>query len=433
MSKRADGKGSPSADRRQATTPSEEPEEGEVSDEPGPSTANHEKAYSDASDSPKGFAKIPLPFKSRSKAEPRSQPEARTRVPGTYDRPSGRGVYPPPNAYDRWPPGERDHGYHDYHGTHLGYYEHDYRDARYGQSSRYGGADTYIPSYESNAHDSRHSRPSEHYVNDDGDIERARHRADERERPVSRSPRPPAPHRLPKRPTPSPPRRRRDDLYRPHSPNLPASSRGRHESNYDDHPRPPGFEHLPPRPRSPSELQDSGKSLALIADAVPTHYLPRTDGKFRINAKLRASSGTEHRQLINQLDLGAELAQPPPPPEEHPAPSPVQNGAHDFANGAPPPPTDEPPPIPPPLVPKPPEPLPPVLNGSFSSAPLATQQAEPPKGESSSKGVPAIKATGTKILRPQEAELEAYGRVFIGVDKLSDFELLNKLGEGTFG
>lgn len=285
MSKRRGEKGSPSAERRQPATSHEEPEEGEVSDDPGPSTANHDKAYSDASDSPKGFAKIPLPFKSRGKADPRPLPEPRTRVPGSYDRPSGHGVYPLPNAYDRWPPDERDRDHHDYRGTHSSYYGYDYRDARYDQSSRYGGADSYIPNYESN-----------------------------------------------ERPTPSPPRRRRDDLYRP------------------------GFEHLPPRPRSPSELP------------------------------------------------------PPPPPPPPPAPPPLQNGAPDFVNGVPPPTTDEPPPVVP-----------------------ATQQPEPPKGEPLSKRVPIIKAAGTKFMRPPEAELEAYGRTFTGVDRLSDFELLNKLGEGTFG
>ena len=73
-----------------------------------------------------------------------------------------------------------------------------------------------------------------------------------------------------------------------------------------------------------------------------------------------------------------------------------------------------------------------MLNGSSSSIVPATQSATP-KGETSSKGVPVIKVAGTKIMRPLEAELEAYDRIFTGVDKLSDFELLNKLGEGTFG
>jgi len=429
MLKGTDGQGSSSAERRQPATPPEEPEEGEVSDDPGPSTANHDK-HSDASDSPRGFAKIPLPFKSRSKAEPRPQQEPRTRVPGSYDRPTGHGIYHAPNAYDRWPPDERDRGYHDYRATHSGYYEYDYRDARYDQSSRYGGADSYVPNYKSNAYDSRHPQPSDHYINDGGEYDRARYRADDRERPVSHSPLPSAPHRLPKRPTPSPPRRGRDDSYRPHSPNLPPG-RGRNDSNYDDYARPPGFEHLPPRPRSPHELQDS-KSLVPDTDSIPTHYLPRTDGKFRINTKLRVSGGAEHRQVVNQLDPDAEATQPPPPPEEPPAPSPAQDTAPEFVNGVPPPPTDEPPPIPPPLVPRPPEPLPPMLNGSSSSVVPATQ-SETPKGETSSKGVPVIKVAGTKIMRPLEAELEAYDRIFIGVDKLSEFELLNKLGEGTFG
>ncbi|KAF9509656.1 hypothetical protein BS47DRAFT_1396698 [Hydnum rufescens UP504] len=47
--------------------------------------------------------------------------------------------------------------------------------------------------------------------------------------------------------------------------------------------------------------------------------------------------------------------------------------------------------------------------------------------------VPHLKATGTRTMRPPEKESDAFGRNFVGVDKLSDFELLNKLGEGTFG
>jgi hypothetical protein len=47
--------------------------------------------------------------------------------------------------------------------------------------------------------------------------------------------------------------------------------------------------------------------------------------------------------------------------------------------------------------------------------------------------VPHLKATGSRTMRPPEKEFDAFGRNFVGVDKLSDFELLNKLGEGTFG
>ena len=49
------------------------------------------------------------------------------------------------------------------------------------------------------------------------------------------------------------------------------------------------------------------------------------------------------------------------------------------------------------------------------------------------RGVRMLKATGTTSMRSEEDEFAAYQRNFSGVDKLSDFELLNKLGEGTFG
>lgn len=67
----------------------------------------------------------------------------------------------------------------------------------------------------------------------------------------------------------------------------------------------------PPWPRSPDELQDNSKSLAPVADSVPTHYLPGTDRKFRIDRKLRVSGGAEHQQVVNQFDPEATQALPP--------------------------------------------------------------------------------------------------------------------------
>lgn len=431
MSRRTGSNQSPSASRRRPETLPEEPEEGELSDEPGPSTASQarDRAASDASDSPKGFAKIPLPFKPRNKTDARPAKEVRSKGPRSYDRPSEPAIHPMSNAYDRWPPNERDRSYPDYRGVYPGHGELDYRDARYDPSARYAGPDTYVPSYNSDVYDHRRSRPSELYPTEESDYDHSRRRDDERESYAPRSPTLPGPHRLPKRPSLSPGRRRRDDdVYRPRSPDVSLSSRI--DPPYDEYHRPIRNFELPPRPPSPSDLSNDPRNALPPNPSMPNTYLPQTEGKFRINVKLRSQSSIPERATVNHLDPDMEPPNPPVPSKHPPVPLP-QNGVDDFLNGAPPPPTDEPPPIPPPFVPKYPVPPPPGINGLTKPADSTAEY--PTKVESSSKGVPLIKATGTKNMRSPEAEMEAYNRTFLGVDKLADYELMNKLGEGTFG
>lgn len=414
MSKRKADYDLPGASRRRPASPDDGPEEGELSDEPGPSRAanDREKAYSDASDSPPQSSSIPLPFKSRAKAEPRPAPEVRPRIPASYDPPRAHGVYPQRGVYERWPD-DRERAYDHHRSSYPTYHEHEYRDARY-EPPRHGG-DSYVPAYGSGGYDDRRTRQYDSYVPDDTNYEHDRYRTEPP--PIHHSPN--QPHRLPKRPSPSPPRRRRDDSYRPRSPDLPPAPRDRYDPSYDDYSRPSGgYDHLPSRPRSPSPPRtyppdDFDRPFRPIDE--PSHVLPPTEGKFRINAKPRAPNAAAR----NILDPDVELTDSHPPPPTGLPPSP--NGHYDFSNGAPPPPSEEPPPIPP-FDSRLAAPVPPPPNGV-----PATQQAEV------SKGVPVIKATGTKLLRSTEAEQEAYGRAFVGVDKLSDFELLNKLGEGTFG
>ncbi|KAF8306766.1 Pkinase-domain-containing protein [Clavulina sp. PMI_390] len=399
----------------------EEPEEGELSDDPQPSSSararggRDKSSASEASNSPDGPSNIPLPFKPKSRPEPKPAPKSdlsRQRVPRSYDRPPDDYPPYPHNTYDRWPPKERDHSYGEYQRGYSDYYDNDYRDS------------------------SRHPRPPDSYP-DSGGYERGNWRDDDRNQSSSRSA---GPHRLPRRPSPSPEGRKRGDSYRPRSPNLYGDTTSRNDSFYDEGST--RSHHLV----SPNLNATEDSSLPPSSS---TSYLPQTDGKLRLNFKTsKSTQSLESRSSINVLEPVSEPSTqaPPPPPNDAPPPfPPSENFSQLVINGAPPPPAEEPPPIPPPLIPKnyppPPAHLANGLNGAHSAVPAAStsagsieQPVSAPRLDSSAPTrVPIIKATGTKILRPPEAELSAYNRTFAGVDKLADFELLNKLGEGTFG
>lgn len=72
------------------------------------------------------------------------------------------------------------------------------------------------------------------------------------------------------------------------------------------------------------------------------------------------------------------------------------------------------------------------------SAP-ATRKATPaPPKEAQVKAGPSttplvIKKMRTPVRRTREDEKAAYGRVFVGCGQRDDYDIMTKLGEGTFG
>lgn len=72
------------------------------------------------------------------------------------------------------------------------------------------------------------------------------------------------------------------------------------------------------------------------------------------------------------------------------------------------------------------------------SAPATRKVSPAPPKEAQVKAGPsvtpiAIKKTRTPVRRTREDEKVAYGRVFIGCGQRDDYDIMTKLGEGTFG
>ncbi|CAK5272995.1 unnamed protein product [Mycena citricolor] len=182
------------------------------------------------------------------------------------------------------------------------------------------------------------------------------------------------------------PRGRRDE-YRPYD----GASRGDFYRPTSPPPyRPVSPRHAPFSPRSPaSRLQHSASSHGI---APPS---PQT----------RPHSPSLGIQPPQPTDA------PPPPPPPDPR----------LGHSLPPPPAS--------LPPRPPAPLhirsPPSMRPPMQSlVPPPDMRPEPPR--------PIIRKS-PPLLRSSEAEKQAYGRVFEGCGKQSDYQVTTKLGEGTFG
>ena len=164
-----------------------------------------------------------------------------------------------------------------------------------------------------------------------------------------------------------------------------------------------------------------------------------------------------HRETMNELcgsnhyrpDALESYAPKSPSPRRvsptrliSPRATPSENGFPEKPR-TPPPPSGLPPPVPSdsvvlpkrpstPVKPSSPRPIPPALPRKESeiraaAAPEQTQRV------SESKPVVARKPKRKPVYRTREDEQAAYGRIFVGCGQQSDYAILTKLGEGTFG
>ncbi|KAF8324306.1 kinase-like domain-containing protein [Cantharellus anzutake] len=425
--------------KRRQLTPDNEPEEGEVTDSPGPSkTVNgYPKSPSDSEGSEDGFSKVPLPFKSKTKAASGASASRGVPInhPVQHERSPHRDIHASPSRVERWRRDDYDH-----------YVQHDR--ARYPLiRGGYGREDNswrdrssydhYRPDFERDDF-GRAPRPSyDRYVPEDSYSNGYRRGSSSRS--PSKSPSLASSHnvhRLPRRPSPSPPpyRRRRDDFYSDRTPRYYAAD------SYE------GYGGV----NMPSDAYARERELypnSRLSPRIPLASLPsRPDIETLTHPNAAVSNGKNSRPVINHdsaVDPGQNSWEPSRKDTAHPTPasqntivsesqipqmnlSPMSHEKPAIkmeSNLEPQPPVEPPPPIPS-------EPEPPSELRAQPSAPLTPQ---PSAKSGQSQGVRMLKATGTTTLRSEEEEFAAYQRIFVGVDKLSDFELLNKLGEGTFG
>ena len=472
MSKRVSETESPRPQkRRQIATIDDSAEEGEVSDDsPGPSSRiKPSNASSESTANVPSFSKIALPFKTKTK--PDILPPFRredSRVNPLRERSRSRGSPPrhdrrrhedhapyPPRDYPRPRSPGRDYGRRD--------------DDRWypPPPDRRGGyeRDDYEPR--------RRGPPLNSYVPSDDSPPRRRPRSSSRS--PSKSPRSRGLHRLPqRRATPSPHWRREEEYYRPRSPDYydedphhyhptyEGPSDARNLSRTHDSPRrsrspiklppislPPkpsaeilshpnastsSIRNGPPQPQSlihPPPHPSTRENFQLIGPGDPQSQSLVRDGKIQLQSRPRASVHVDANVALLDPDSSTPL------PHSHEAPvanfSPMQHDKplvkspnYNIDNDdGPAPPTDAPPPLPSPTKSR--LPPPPRADGQHASH-LSHPFSRPPNPP-----IVLKKATGTVMMRSPDEEFNAYGRKFVGIDKLSDFEMLNKLGEGTFG
>ncbi|KAI0711430.1 kinase-like domain-containing protein [Earliella scabrosa] len=131
-----------------------------------------------------------------------------------------------------------------------------------------------------------------------------------------------------------------------------------------------------------------------------------------------------------------------PPRLISPRATPSENGFPEKPK-TPPPPSGLPPPVPSdsvvlpkrpstPVKPSSPRPLPSALPRKESEV-RAAATPEQMQRVSESKPVVARKPKRKPVYRTREDEQAAYGRIFVGCGQQSDYAILTKLGEGTFG
>lgn len=439
MSSRRD---SPVKRRHQAD---DDTEEGELSDTP---PAQNGKPLASTPPDAAGFKTMPMPFKTKAKAE---KPENNRSHDSAHSRPDESREL----RRQHYSPARHERRRKDTYVPEYG--------ARPRSRERYDRYPADYPSHsrwESSRYDDE-VRRGDRYAPDDDYSHRRRAPS-----PVgrSRSPRPAVhPHRLPhRRYSPSPPPRRPDyddRYYRPRSPPQyyrdysPPSN-----PNWNDSYSHPRHYEPPPRSTSPDRYRRPPSPSSSLPPSLPSKpvgvFPPRDesvhprpspqksdiglpiDHKVQFSVQPRAAFSAVSSKIIAALDpdgspapeeTGAQfspLARPNRTSNDQPA---------TFVNGLPPPPSDVPPPVPPPQVK---QPLPPYGTRTFINPP--STPAEPldhsqPGQKRGANAVPMREAKGTKTMREPEQESAAYGRKFVGIDKLADFELLNKLGEGTFG
>ncbi|EJF63893.1 Pkinase-domain-containing protein [Dichomitus squalens LYAD-421 SS1] len=134
----------------------------------------------------------------------------------------------------------------------------------------------------------------------------------------------------------------------------------------------------------------------------------------------------------------------PPARPISPRTTPEKGEVAERESAPPPPPDDLPPPAPPDLArlpPKPPAPLdryspqpvPPTLprleSDLRAAASAVSQEQQTKEGRPAAVRRPKRKA----VHRTREQEREAYGRIFVGCGQQTDYTVMTKLGEGTFG
>ncbi|EJD54713.1 Pkinase-domain-containing protein [Auricularia subglabra TFB-10046 SS5] len=222
----------------------------------------------------------------------------------------------------------------------------------------------------------------------------------------------------------------RGDSWRPGDPREPAQ----HDRPHDDqwqHPRHDHGEHRSPHSRRRS--------------ASPPRHGRRPDHGWG-DRQRPPSDDRNHR-------TGPPHPPPPPPPSSLPPPPPPPP-PQSAPPAQPPPPPKSPPPrlpqqLPPPpsddaaRMPPPPRPMPPGAPSAHhtpASVPRphvahpAPTPSKDPRARSPSRHHPASKQP-KRVPRRRTADEEqaAYGRKFKGCGKLEDYELLIKVGEGTFG
>ncbi|KAI0698061.1 kinase-like domain-containing protein [Cerioporus squamosus] len=371
---------SPDRDRpskRQATS---SPEEGELDDASPPPVA---RLRSPSPSKPAKLpAKVPFPFKKKTGAQENGANGAAKDKSGGYEREDER-RYRDEDNHRRYglPPRPDD------------------------RNTRSWGADSWQPG------PGRYDRPR---------WEAQSHIPDSRPYPRS-------PGRRPYR-SPSPPRHRdHKPVSRSRSPPSPRSRSPRSPSSPRSPltPNPAAYRPLYERDRWREEDDRWGRRRSPL----PDRYDNYRNGREDVIESFAPKSPSAAR-----LVSPPRLISPRATPSDHSLPEPTKS---------PPPPSGRPPPVPPVSISLPPRPPTPVnahspqLIATFlprvesevraAAAPEQHQTAGP------SKPTVARKPKRKPVHRTREEEEAAYGRTFVGCGQQSDYTVLTKLGEGTFG
>ncbi|TFK86661.1 Pkinase-domain-containing protein [Polyporus arcularius HHB13444] len=385
---------SPARDRpskRQATS---SPEEGELDDASPPSVA---RLRSPSPSKPaKSTAKIPFPFKKKLAAQENGSNGAAKDRSGGHERDDER-RYRDEDNHRRYglPPRPDD------------------------RNTRSWGADSWEPG------PGRYDRPrweAQSYVPDSRAYPRSPERRPYRSptpprhrdiRPVSRSRSPPSPRSRSVR-SPSSPR----------SPLTPSSGKEKHRlpPSRPVVPDPETYRPLYERDRWPEDDDRWGHRRS------PVRYENYRDSREDALESYAAKSPTA------RLASPPRLISPRATPSDHSFPEPAKS---------PPPPFGLPPPAPPlssSLPPRPPTPVnahsPQLIATYLPRLESEVREAAPPEHHPTagpSKPTAARRPKRKPVHRTREEEEEAYGRTFVGCGQQSDYTVLTKLGEGTFG
>lgn len=412
---------SPDADRPVKRMVTSSPEEGELDDATPPPVA---RSPSPPKTSAKSQAKVPFPFKKKPTVPESSTNGAVMERPSVYERDEERrfreedtrrrfGLPPRPERVD------------DRHG-------------------RSWAGDRWEPGPE------RYDRPrweSQTYVPD------SRAYAREPERRPYRSPSPPR-HLERRRPSRSrsPPSPR--SASTPRSPLTPSSAKEKHRlpPSRPVLPNPATYRAVYDQERWGDEDDRWGRRRDPLRDGYDD-YRDRREGRGKQQpGRIRVSdhNRSDPAETYALRSPSPVRLQSPPARLISPRATPEQNDDAEPENGQLPPPRPNgiPPPVPPDmsgLLPKPPTPLDrhspqPVLLSlpRIDSGLRTATSAVPPelsrKSTSDGQAIAVVRRPRRKpIHRTREQEQQAYGRVFVGCGQQSDYTVMTKLGEGTFG